>query len=331
VKVLLFTSKEEDYLQDSVIHGFKKLFGKNVIDYPAKDILYNDYQDLNSIRGNGFTLYGLLDSNLKAGNEINIEKGISENKFELIVFTSIYRQYEIFYKYLHLLTKVNIPVWIMDGEDSPVLFPYLGKHLKNFFGAIKPHKHFRYFKRELLPETLNSIYLRFPVSKFGIISFPENIKPVSFSMPAEKIVTQPPIKTKLFAGHIVDDEVAIKVYGQAKKIIFNKEEDYYKDIQTSKFGITTKRAGWDCLRHYEIAANGTVICFKNLKDKPDSCAPHGLIDGKNCIFYSDYSDLKNKINNLTDDKYSELQLASLKWIKNNSTVSCISNLISNYC
>ena len=30
----------------------------------------------------------------------------------------------------------------MDGEDSPVLFPYLGKHLKKFFSAIKPHKHF---------------------------------------------------------------------------------------------------------------------------------------------------------------------------------------------
>jgi hypothetical protein len=134
----------------------------------------------------------------------------------------------------------------------------------------------------------------------------------------------------LFTNHIVDEKVAVRVGGQAKKTVFDKEKDYYKDIQTSKFGITTKRAGWDCLRHYEIAANGAVLCFKDLSKKSPSCAPHDLIDDENCISYSNYDDLKNRINSLTNDKYLSLQLASLKWIKNNSTVSRVRNLIANY-
>jgi len=41
-----------------------------------------------------------------------------------------------------------------------------------------------------------------------------------------------------------------------------------------------KRGGWDCLRHYEIAAAGAVPCVRQLEGKPSSCAPHGLQAGE---------------------------------------------------
>jgi hypothetical protein len=330
VRTLLITSPEEDYLQDSIIHGFKKLFARDAIDYPAKDILYDDYTDLKRIRGNGFTLYGLLAAALKHDAAINIEESIRKKEFELIVFTSIYRQYEIFYKHVQALIKSNTRVWIMDGEDSPVIFPYLGKHIKKFFNAIKPHKHFTYFKRELSQESLNSMYLRLPLQAVGKKSFPKNIKPIAFSIPEEKIIRQSPAKQKLFVSHIIDDEVAEKVYGYQRPKLFDTEDDYYKDLRESKFGITTKRAGWDCLRHYEIAANGTVICFKDLQDKPASCAPHGLINGENCIAYTDYVDLKYKTEKLSDTEYSMLQQNGLTWVKANSTINRVQQLLSNY-
>ena len=66
MRVLLITSKEEDYLQDSIIHGFKQLLGENAIDYPAKGMLYDNYKEVESIRGKGFTLYGLLNGDLRS-------------------------------------------------------------------------------------------------------------------------------------------------------------------------------------------------------------------------------------------------------------------------
>ena len=327
--MLLITSPEEDYLQDSIIHGFKELFGKDAVDFPAKNILYKDYADFKNVHGNGFTLYGLLDCNLKPEVELNI-KNESFNEFNLIIFTSIHRQYNFFYKYFEALKKASADVWIIDGEDSPILFPYMGKQLKRFLFSSKPHKNFIYFKREMLPETLDSIYFRMPVNLLKLFSFPKNIKPVSFSIPRQKITDRLPEKKKLFVQDIVDEEVALNVYGKSTRNRLNSEQEYYKDIQDSKFGITTKRAGWDCLRHYEIAANGAVICFKNLDKKPKICAPHGLVPNYNCISYSGYNDLMETIKNISDEAYSDLLQRSFDWVKAQTTVERVSNLLSKY-
>ncbi|MBS1745643.1 MAG: glycosyltransferase family 1 protein [Bacteroidetes bacterium] len=330
MRVLLITSPEEDYLQDSIIHGFKKKMGKDALDFPVKNILYDDCKDLEKIRGNGFTLYGLLPASLKNNSVINLENTIQKNEFDLFVFTSIYRQYEIFYHYAEMLIKSKANVWLMDGEDSPVIFPYLSKHLKKFYNAIKPHKYFIYFKRELTNETINSIYFRMPMHKIGKVAIPKNIKPVSFSIPEEKIIESLPGKHQLFASHIVDEEVAEKYSGSKHQRLFDKEDEYYKDLQQSRFGITTKRAGWDCLRHYEIAANGAVICFKNLYEKPANCAPHGLEDGKNCIAYTDYDNLMDKVCNMSEEAYNELLKNSLDWIKNRTSSQKVSFLLKNF-
>ncbi|HEX5152925.1 MAG TPA: hypothetical protein VFW07_15850 [Parafilimonas sp.] len=329
MKILLITSKEEDYLQDSIIHGFKELFGNNALDYPVKSMLYDDYKDFNKIRGSGFTLYGLLDSNLKS-KDIDIENDILQNKFDLIVFTSIYRQYDFFYTNIERIKKTHAVVWIMDGEDSPVLFPYLGKHLKQFLFFPKPHNNFIYFKREFLPETLRSIYFRLPLNFVHKFPYPKNVHPISFSIPQKKIISSQPLKTKLFTQHIVDKDVATELQGLKSTAVFASEKDYYDDIQKSKFGITTKRAGWDCLRHYEIAANGALICFRDLKAKPESCAPHGLIPGYNCISYNSYEDLTNSINSISDEAYETLLLRSLDWIRNQTTINRVKNLLSEF-
>jgi hypothetical protein len=162
----------------------------------------------------------------------------------------------------------------------------------------------------------------------GSVVIPKNIKPVAFSIPEEKIVASLPVKKQLLASHIVDEEVAEKYSGPKQQKLFENEREYYRDLQESRFGITTKRAGWDCLRHYEIAANGAVICFKNLQEKPASCAPHGLIDGENCIAYSGYAELKNKIDQLPDETYQQLQHKSWEWAKENSTAKRVGWLLN---
>jgi hypothetical protein len=85
------------------------------------------------------------------------------------------------------------------------------------------------------------------------------IHPIGFSIPKEKLVQSIPKKTTILATSIP---------GQLDTYIFNKEEDYYNDYKQSIFAITTKKAGWDCMRHYEILANGCIPFFPTIEKCP---------------------------------------------------------------
>jgi hypothetical protein len=100
--------------------------------------------------------------------------------------------------------------------------------------------------------------------------------------------------------------------------VFDTEADYYADLRRSRFGVTTKREGWDAMRHYEIAANGCVPCFRDLDRKPAASAPHGL-DETNSIAYRDHDDLMAALEGISDDRYTELQAGALAWARANTT------------
>ena len=127
-----------------------------------------------------------------------------------------------------------------------------------------------------------------------------------------------PNKTRLFPDHIVDQEVSDLIGGQTN-YAFSSEADYQKNLGESRFGITTKRGGWECLRHYEIAANGAIPCFRNLNQKPITCAPNGLIDGINCIDYSNAQNLMGRINQLSSQEEESMRQAALAWARISST------------
>ena len=207
----------------------------------------------------------------------------------------------------------------------PAFFPYasIKSRIQNSpWAFLTPLYQFKYFKRELCGEGANYGLDRFvPSSLRQWIPLPKNAMSISFSIPEEKI-WQGDIsdKTKTFARHIVDPEVAAYMAESSENYLFSTEADYYDDLRKSRFGITTKRAGWDCMRHYELAANGCVLCFKNLDLKPITCAPHGLNE-LNCITYHNYNDLKEKIAALSEQEYLQLQKRSYEWIMNNTTLA----------
>jgi len=151
--------------------------------------------------------------------------------------------------------------------------------------------------------------------------------PISFGFPKEKIKHPEEVqKTKNWIKGIVDEDLAPYLEGSSsqpigtKKYSFFSESDYYNDIANSRFGVTTKRAGWDCLRHYEIAANASVICFKSLDKKPATCAPH-FLDKTNSINYSSSEELLQRVALIKDDEYKIIQLNGWKWINNMTTIS----------
>jgi hypothetical protein len=196
---------------------------------------------------------------------------------------------------------------------------------------------FIWYKREVEPgktfgrlgNYLPEVFIRKNENKY-------HFRPIHFSLPASKItrITLAD-KTQYFSKQVIDEEVAAKLsealYNplRADQYVFDTEEGYYGDLQKSRFGITGKRAGWDCLRHYEMAANGVVMCFKDLHLKPDTCAPHGL-NSTNCIPYRNYNDLVGKLEGLTDQQYEHLLEGSYQWIATQTTEYLAKKLIIDF-
>jgi hypothetical protein len=151
------------------------------------------------------------------------------------------------------------------------------------------------------------------------------MRPISFGIPEHLVAAGVPPKTKDFPVHVVDVEVAERV-GAATSYAFADEDAYYADLRATRFGITTKRGGWDCMRHYEVAASGCVLCFRDLSAKPASCAPHGL-DASNTLEYADADALLARIESLSAADERELQEAALAWARDNTTRAVASRFL----
>lgn len=326
-KVLFISPYGEDYLADGLLHGLRSLLKENVVDFPKCAHLYKNYVQESKVKlyGNGFTLYGLLEDIPVDRTEIDFK--IRNGFFDLIIFPAIFKNFGLFIEFLPYLNFRNTA--IIDGDDTPQPYGYAGKWWREpkWWFLPKAHQQFLYFKREWTLETIRHFWFKLPpvfICKY--LPTPRNFRTISFSIPEEKIVKHLPQKTKLFPKHIVDVEVAKRIPGSTTSYAFESEAEYYSDLQTSKFGITTKRSGWDCLRHYEIAANGCVPCFRNLDKKPKTCAPHGL-NRNNSIIYQNYDDLMRQIDNISEEEYSRLRLAALAWVRENTTIQRAKNLL----
>ena len=325
INILFFCADGFDYLADSLLIGLKLSDQYDVYEYTQNNIIYNKHDRKIDVHGKAFTLGGIVDENLQL-----IYAEDSEIQFDYFIFGSISGQLDLFEKFKNKLTQDN--TILIDGCDSGAIVPFHGStFIKTYYNFGFLFLRFNYFKREWTPGRMLFSKTPLYVSKFleSFLFKNARIFPISFSIPSKKIIKKPNEKLKLFPMHIVDNEVLNRVgYGDSK-YLFDTEEEYYNDLRISKFGITTKRAGWDCMRHYEIAANGTVICFRDLDKKPINCAPHGLIIGFNCISYSSFNDLMNQINKIDETMYLNLQIETLKWAKKFTTENIASNLISN--
>lgn len=324
MKVLFLHTNQPDYLAESLFHGLRTLLGESCIDVPRYDSLYAPLTERlkSKLRGYGFTLYGLLKDIPELAEERYFWKKDLEN-YDLIVIADIWMQWELVWELSSIIAPKKLV--LLDGQDYPSFFPYSSlkwRLTKCPWSYFTPISQFKYFKRELIDEGYSYRLPRLILSllcKQALL--PRNIMPISFSVPQEKIWRGDlSLKTKDFPAHIVDPEVVSHITSSSEKYPFFSEFEYYEDLRKSRFGITTRRAGWDCLRHYELAANGCVLCFRDLDLKPDTCAPHGL-DSSNCIIYHDFDELNYKIANLTSYEYMQLQQKTYEWVSLNTTIN----------
>jgi hypothetical protein len=315
--VLFLTSNTEDYLSNSLFHGLRTLLGERVVDFPKSEISYRTYPQLDRIYGRGFTLYGLLED-LAIDRTLVLDRA-RQGGFDLIVFGDIWRYFGSFVELLPTLDSSKVA--FLDGADYPAPYPYGSSfwRVPQWWTLPRAHRRGIYFKRELTEETAQRRYFMLVPRRLATrLPFARSLRPIAFSIPEEKIVAEPPHKTKRFNAHVVDEEVAGRI-GASASYAFEDEAEYYADLQASRFGITAKRTGWDALRHYELAANGCVPCFRELERKPATCAPHGLEAGRNCLSYRDADDLLRQVEGVGEERYAALQSGALAWARANST------------
>lgn len=321
-RVLVINPNHEDYLTDGLFHGLRTLLGRDAIDFPKAEFLYDTASAgvLSRVRGGAFTLYGLLED-IAIDRDHMLPRALA-GEFDLVVFGDIWRTFGLWTEWAPQLSRAKIRLAVIDGSDRVEPYPYAGLWWRSHEWWTLPRAHTRalYFKREITPwiGTFRT-YLTVPPPFAARLPSIRAMRPISFSVPAQKVVSEPPAKDRLLASHVVDPEVAQRLGAQTSHA-FEREEDYYADLQRSRFGITTKRAGWDCLRHYEQAANGCVPCFRDLDRKPARCAPHGL-DESNCVIYRDADELLARLEDMPQSAYRELQEGALSWVRENTTVA----------
>jgi len=116
----------------------------------------------------------------------------------------------------------------IDGEDGPELAPAVG--------------HGWYFKRE--------IYEPHP-----------NLLPIQFGIPKEKIRPIDLARKVRLMAHCDPRDRSTYVY-------YDSEQRYYDQYSDAYFGYTMKKGGWDCMRHHEIIAAGTLPYFQDFENCP---------------------------------------------------------------
>ena len=235
MKILFISSADQpDYQCDCVYHGLKTLMGKDLESVSDMWYMYDTLTpgDRKNLYGKGFTLYGLLKSELKnVPHYTKIVSNIQGRHYDFIIYGSIVKDKTLLDLVIANYTSNEIA--FIDGED----IHYIEDDLVTK-GV--------YFKRELVKKS-------------------DLLHPISFGIPREKIIDYIPAKTR---------EWSINYPGKLSTYIHQTEESYYGDYQQSKYAVTFKKEGWDCLRHYEIIANGCLPYFTDI----ENCPPDTMVN-----------------------------------------------------
>lgn len=237
------------------------------------------------------------------------------------------KSYDLMYEKLALKEELNkrftlwgdLPEYINDNNDiekkienhhySLIIYgnPYYvisdGGSCMDYFDIVEKH----YSKSEVFfldGEDVSNIYDTFghPLLKRELQRNKSGVYPISFAIPIRKLATEDVVKTK----HLAD-------YKPGMTYMFNTEKEYYHGYRESIYGLTHKKSGWDCMRHYEILANKCIPYFPNIESCPGMTMvsfPKHIIANTNRLFNDSSIDMSDTIEQLFE--YTKSNLTTLK-------------------
>lgn len=286
MRIFYFTTRDpklqNDLQENCLLIGLRQLLGNSLIDWPRKKVLYHEFDESpkNELHGRGFSLFTYPLP------DINTRFDPSSITEEDIIIYGVTDAYGI--TDYHEFNKLTPNIYYIDGHDDPRI------------------RKTPCFKREYFQEQ-KGVY---PIG-FGIPDY--QIRPINLNK-IQIIQKTAPIYS------LNDDDERTRYLAGQKFYIFDNELDYYNDMVQSWFSLTCAKGGWDSLRHYEIMAAGSLLCFKNYNKKPILCSPQNLP----CISYSNKIELQDKLKSLINKnkptkEYLELLFAQREWLLKNGT------------
>ena len=218
-----------DFMHDTLLIGLRNNFGNDVVDYPGAWYMYPEERKKRAnITGEEF--FGKLYTLYDSLENYNsIDREDVKNKIKKNFFDLIIYG-SIRGKNIFLEEAINSKTKIIFVDTSD----------DGFLDESKINKGL-YFKRELY-------------------SSKKIVYPIHFAIPKKKIISSINIRPKNVLSPLIP--------GRMKTYIYEKENKYYNMYQNSIFSLTYRKTGWDCLRHYEILANGSIPMFLGLDDCP---------------------------------------------------------------
>lgn len=230
MRVLYISGGEgPDYLCDMLFHGLRSELGADAVDAARLSYLYAD--EFGEGKHDRSELYGhgfTLYGLLSS--DARVDRSDLERKVRRKFFDLVI--FGSIQRCCHLIREVLAAY----PAERTVFVD--GEDDSAIIQALPGHG--IYFKRELASPT-------------------PGVWPIQFAIPEERIGTAPRQKVKLQA--FIDPR-------DKRTYIHETEAGYYGDYSESLFGITKKKGGWDCLRHYEIMANSCIPWFLDLESCP---------------------------------------------------------------
>lgn len=204
---------------------------------------------------------------------------------------------ELSWRYMHLF-PINSPVVVVDGLDEGDINNAL---LEN--GLVKC-----YYKREFanslsLKHEKKILPIRFGINVrrynevVGTIGS-ESKSDICYIMSSSNHNLRKEVKNRL---RLLEGKYRIFIHdsGADGKISIS---DYAAIVRSSRITLSISGLGWDCLRHYEIPAIGSVL----LVNEPTIKIGDFFADGEECImFANDLSDFDSKLEYYLSDYSAE--------------------------
>jgi hypothetical protein len=136
--------------------------------------------------------------------------------------------------------------------------------------------------------------------------------PIHFAIPEIKITSNKLYKTQEY-GNIIPGQSGY---------IFDDESNYYDDYNKSYYGVTMKKGGWDCMRHYEILSNNCIPYFVDL----ESCPEKTLTNLPKPLLI----EARKLADNFDEQKYFVILDELFNYTKENLTTKKLAQYVLNY-
>ena len=308
-----------DYLADSVFHGLKQL-SCNVHEFSDDTAwyMYDTEQSRNrwkemfgNDKGSGFTLFHTLKKDRTISTDkkyrfLSIEDRIENKYYDKIIYGTTWSSLPYLDEICSVYDKNDII--FLDGNDEE--FNWYPRDDNGNEIEVKCNVYSVRNTTQGWVTDIGKVFKReIPITFIG------NVFPISIGFPEELIVDKVPEKTQEWCpvtGTNFPNWVAVS----DKKYGFGEQDLYYEEIQKSSYGFTMRKAGWDCMRHYEIMGNGTIPHFHKLED----CPPKTLHNfPKELILKTN----KKK----PEDSYNDVVLELLDYMRNNLTTKKVAEYV----